>query len=179
MTDVETSATPFPRPSRVFEHLSCFLPGLLTLGAHTLSSTGDLTAEESERHQWAAEGLANTCWVTYADHVSGLGPDEMKFIATDFVFDDPDTQAYVSQASQENKTEGLMMGRWMDHVREWENAGRPGDLPPGIKDPQPVLTGQRDYVNTKSGYLLRPEVRSQDFMPSSILLTLHMVSHRQ
>lgn len=100
----------------------------------------------------------------------------MKFIATDFVFDDPDTQAYVSQVSHASKMEGLVMGRWMDHVREWEKAGRPGGLPPGIKDPQPVLTGQRDYVNTKSGYLLRPEVRSQKLIPSSVLLSFPTIS---
>ena len=53
-------------PSHVFEHLSCFLPGLLALGAHTL----DLSPRDKELHQWAAIGLAYTCYMTYADHVT-------------------------------------------------------------------------------------------------------------
>ncbi|KIM37603.1 glycoside hydrolase family 47 protein [Hebeloma cylindrosporum] len=55
------------------EHLSCYLPGVLALGAFTL----DLTPEEKELHQWAAHGLASTCAITYADQASGLGPDQV------------------------------------------------------------------------------------------------------
>ncbi|KAJ7249448.1 glycoside hydrolase family 47 protein [Mycena rebaudengoi] len=43
-----------------FEHLSCYLPAVLALGAAT--PTLGLTAHEREMHRWAAEGLANTCW---------------------------------------------------------------------------------------------------------------------
>lgn len=156
VTDIEISTLV---PSRTFEHLSCFLPGLLTLGAATLSSTGDLTESDRQLHQWAAEGLANTCWVTYADHVSGLGPDEMRFSREDYVFDDPDTRAYVEKVDEAKMTEGLVMGKWMHHVRQWEAAGKPGGVPPGVKDPEPVVKGERDYTMSKTGYFLRPEVR--------------------
>ncbi|OBZ66679.1 Mannosyl-oligosaccharide 1,2-alpha-mannosidase IC [Grifola frondosa] len=61
------------QPSNTFEHLSCFLPGLLALGARTLP----LAAHDRELHEWAAQGLAYSCWLSYADHASGLGPDEM------------------------------------------------------------------------------------------------------
>lgn len=53
-------------PSHIFEHLSCFLPGLLALGAQTL----DLPQHDKELHQWAASGLAYTCYMTYADQAT-------------------------------------------------------------------------------------------------------------
>ncbi|KAH8103865.1 glycoside hydrolase [Cristinia sonorae] len=158
VTDAETSHQNFTSPSHVFEHLSCFLPGLLTLGAHTLLSASDLSNEQRQLHQWAAEGLANTCWITYADHISGLGPDEVRFSSLDFVFSD-DAAAYVPKGAQvsEERMGRLLRGKWLDHVKEWENADRPGGIPPGVRDPEPVLNGQRDYLNNKAGYLLRPE----------------------
>ncbi|KAJ7590997.1 glycoside hydrolase [Mycena floridula] len=55
-------------------HLSCFLPGLLALGVHTL----DLSPEDEERHRWAAHGLAYSCYIGYADQLSGLGGDVMQ-----------------------------------------------------------------------------------------------------
>ena len=76
-------------PSRKFEHLSCFLPGLLALGVHTLPPSAfrlpdglpaNVTEELShhnlrELHMMAAEGLAESCWLMYADEPSGLGPE--------------------------------------------------------------------------------------------------------
>jgi hypothetical protein len=57
-------------PSRRFEHLSCFLPGLLALGAEQLTvQAGECTAEEQEKWMWAAEGLAHSCWLMYVDQV--------------------------------------------------------------------------------------------------------------
>ncbi|KAH9852168.1 seven-hairpin glycosidase [Lenzites betulinus] len=123
-------------PSHTFEHLSCFLPGLLALGAHTLP----LSASERERHQWAAQGLAHTCWTTYADHATGLGPDEM--VMAHVPVDDAHPRG----------------GLWVDLLADWEARGRPGRVPPGLKQvpPQPVA-GERDYRATKVDYLLRPE----------------------
>ncbi len=54
--------------SPVFEHLVCFLPGTLALGLTVL----DLTPEDRQLHEWAAHGLANTCYISYADQ--GYGP---------------------------------------------------------------------------------------------------------
>jgi hypothetical protein len=95
------------RPSHHLEHLSCFLPGLLALGAHTLplddlASMGinlDYLAKDlqpefkadyakisaydlKDLHMWAAEGLAQTCYLTYADQPVGLGPDEVMIYST-------------------------------------------------------------------------------------------------
>ncbi|KAH7914600.1 glycoside hydrolase family 47 protein [Hygrophoropsis aurantiaca] len=123
VTDIQNG-----RPSHVLEHLSCFLPGLLALGAHTL----DLPAAESERHRWAASGLAYTCWISYADQATGLGPDEMMM-----------------------DSGGAM--KWMDALNVWDGEGRPGDVPPGLHEPPPVKSGSRDYRARKTSYLLRPE----------------------
>ncbi|KAI1788147.1 seven-hairpin glycosidase [Ganoderma leucocontextum] len=121
------------KPTHKFEHLSCFLPGLLALGAHTLP----LAPRDRELHQWAAHGLAYTCWMTYADSETGLGPDEMEMTTP---------------------TQGKGI-KWLDAVADWEREGRPGGKPPGTRD-VPVARGpdaETDYRATKTGYLLRPE----------------------
>ncbi|CCM04166.1 uncharacterized protein FIBRA_06328 [Fibroporia radiculosa] len=122
-------------PSHTFEHLSCFLPGLLALGAHTV----DLTPRDAQVHRWAAQGLAYTCWMSYADHASGLGPDEMHMESI--------------PKSVENPHGGL----WVDHLERWEAAGREGNVPPGLREGPPRAKGERDYGARKSGYFLRPE----------------------
>lgn len=67
-------------PSRKFEHLSCFLPGLLALGTHRIPEKL-LSQETREIHLLAAQGLGNACWMMYADQPSGLGPDEVTFFS--------------------------------------------------------------------------------------------------
>ncbi len=121
-------------PSHTFEHLSCFLPGLLALGAHNLP----LSHDDKQLHMWAAQGLAYTCWITYADHISGLGPDEM-------IMD--------SWPSDPHK------GRWLPHVEHWKAEGSIRAIPPGLNEVLPKGPGERDYFARKNGYLLRPEVR--------------------
>ncbi|THU91531.1 glycoside hydrolase family 47 protein [Dendrothele bispora CBS 962.96] len=171
VTDSDTS--PFDargKPSHVFEHLSCFFPGLLALGAHTLplddlKSLGinfeALGSESSfghagkayrqlsqynlkELHLWAAEGLAQTCWLTYADEPTGLGPDEIEMKTSKF-------------------SDGFL---WMDAMDRWKASGARG-IPPGVEDKVPdVYTEEdrirgnglrRDYAIKRKGYLLRPE----------------------
>ncbi|THG95752.1 hypothetical protein EW026_g5958 [Hermanssonia centrifuga] len=119
-------------PSHTFEHLSCFLPGLLALGAHNLP----LSHDDKQLHMWAAQGLAYTCWITYADHISGLGPDEM-------IMD--------SWPSDPHK------GRWLPHVEHWKAEGSIRAIPPGLNEVLPKGPGERDYFARKNGYLLRPE----------------------
>lgn len=74
-------------PSRRFEHLSCFLPGLLALGAARIPpkdfapfseiAEPGMPPSEYERHVWAAAGLAIGCATTYEDMPTGLGADEV------------------------------------------------------------------------------------------------------
>ncbi|KAE9399903.1 glycoside hydrolase family 47 protein [Gymnopus androsaceus JB14] len=170
------------RPSHIFEHLSCFLPGLLALGAHTLplddlASLGinleDLGNESifgyagkgykllagynlKTLHMWAAEGLAQTCWLSYADMPTGLGPDEM------LVYAQGDTR-------WGETLDGFKDGGgypWMDAITKWKGSGARG-APPGVGDKTPVIYTEterlrgsgraRDYTIKKPGYLLRPE----------------------
>jgi mannosyl-oligosaccharide alpha-1,2-mannosidase len=77
----------------------------------------------------------------YADQASGLGPE----LAVMDVWPDD-----------------WRKGRWIDHVDEWQRAGKPGGKPPGVLDPAPpVKAGERkDYYLRVGTYLSRPEVRS-------------------
>ena len=114
------------RPDNNLQHLSCFIAGLLALGAATIPNV-------DPRHVWAAEGLAHTCWITYADSATGLGPERVHF-----------------------KPPGR---KWVHVVEEWEKMGRPGGVPPGVNQAVPVEVGEeREYTSDDPRYLLRPEV---------------------
>ncbi|KAF8967669.1 glycoside hydrolase [Flammula alnicola] len=125
--------------SHRFEHLSCSLPGLLALGVHTLGIS--LPLRDRELHLWAAQGLAYTCWTTYNDQASGLGPEEVQM------------KAWLSP-------EGELLGRWMTHVEEWEKLGKKGTGPPGTSQTEqhaPSLE-DREYTLLRPQYLLKPEL---------------------
>ncbi|KAI9460740.1 seven-hairpin glycosidase [Russula earlei] len=70
VTDASVNSSGELSPTHVFEHLTCFLPGVLALGAATLPDV-------PRTHLWAAKGLAHTCWILYADSPIGLSPDEV------------------------------------------------------------------------------------------------------
>ncbi|KAF9000139.1 glycoside hydrolase [Cyathus striatus] len=107
-------------PTHRQEHLACFLPGSLR-----------------SLHEWAAEGLASTCWITYADQPSGLGPD------------------MVRMASGE---------RWIDVLSVWREEGGAG-VPPGVSDLKPEFdVKKRDYFNSLPSYYLRPETVESIYM---------------
>ncbi|KAH7885871.1 glycoside hydrolase family 47 protein [Phlebopus sp. FC_14] len=159
--------------SHAFEHLSCFFPGLLALGVHTLPlnnlETLGINITEladgllpkhregyeamadfnlADLHLWAAEGIAQTCYLTYADQPSGLGPDTVS----------------MRVGGKFGET------RWMDAMREWKKGGSV-DLPPGVKEKRPwtadprattakerdVAAIKRDYGIRNVAYYLRPE----------------------
>lgn len=129
------------QPSYVYEHLSCFLPGLFALGAHSL----DLQPEERQLHLWIADGLTQTCYISYADQTSGLGPEEMQF----------DRKSTL----------------WYPQYKIWKKssaARQNGALPPGVKlakDLKPEKFGpKRDYRNRRDAYLLRPETVESVFV---------------
>ncbi|KAJ3575539.1 hypothetical protein NP233_g1040 [Leucocoprinus birnbaumii] len=126
-------------PTNDFEHLACFLPGLLALGAKTLPFSL-LPPIKAEHHKWAAEGLAYTCYMAYADSRCGLSPDSV----------------HMNDA-----------GKWMDFVRGWERAGRPHAIPPGLKERGPVRKTDRDardYYVKRPQYYLRPETIESFFI---------------
>jgi len=160
--------------SHSFEHLSCFFPALLALGVHTLPLNNleavginiteladDLLPPHqqgyedlaefnlADLHLWAAEGIAQTCYLTYADQPSGLGPDVV-------------TMRVAGAKYRET--------RWMDAMRKWKKSGQLG-FPPGVGDkhpfvghPNPTTPSQReanaiekDYRVKNMAYYLRPE----------------------
>lgn len=174
VTDVSTPTHEHAgRPSHKMEHLACFLPGLLALGAHTLP-LDDLAAHGidlralgegfgwaergyamlarapslREVHMWAAAGLADTCYMLYADQPTGLAPEDI----------------VVKPAEGGGR-------QWLDEVEAWRRARRlsgrrfpPGvgqSITPVVYTEQERLTGTgkgRDYVIRNPMYLLRPEV---------------------
>ncbi|KAH6916039.1 mannosidase [Coprinopsis sp. MPI-PUGE-AT-0042] len=166
-------------PSHVFEHLSCFLPGLLALGAHTLpldklSESGiDIArlgaearfgdANKAHRtvsgfnikklHLWAAEGLAQSCWLSYADQPTGLGPDEMVMRSYK-----PDTYTWDDVLGAWAKSSIADKGTpWIEAMESWKASGSKGRIP-GLSQPVPVKKADnRDYTMRRQGYLLRPE----------------------
>lgn len=111
---------------------------------------------------WAAEGLAQTCYLTYADSATGLGPDEMQM-----------ELSYAYAGEKENGVHGFPRKvrneayLWIEAVDRWTQSGRKGAVP-GLNDKKPVRytadersrgSGKgRDYVMRKTDYLLRPEV---------------------
>lgn len=159
--------------SHSFEHLSCFFPGLLALGAHLLPLNNletiginitqlgdDLPPKQrqgyealaefdlADLHLWAAEGIAQMCYLSYADQPSGLGPDIV--------------------AMRIGKYGEI---RWIDAMQKWKANGQLG-LPPGVGDKRPwvgnpraktvrekqIDTITRDYGIRNTAYYLRPEV---------------------
>ena len=138
-------------PTNKFEHLSCFFPGLLALGANTLPES-IMSRQQKERHMWAAEGLAHTCWIMYADQPSGLGAEIVTFYGWE-----SDGEQWPKQSAEDWKQQ-----RWMEHVKRWEQNGRTGGKPPGVGNPGLPMKIEdglpMDYMLHTSSYLLRPEV---------------------
>ncbi|KAG0204495.1 hypothetical protein BGX28_003589 [Mortierella sp. GBA30] len=57
------------------DHLSCFAPGLLAMGARVFGRAKDMTV---------ARGLMETCYLSYKNSARGLGADEIAFLGTEF-----------------------------------------------------------------------------------------------
>jgi mannosyl-oligosaccharide alpha-1,2-mannosidase len=138
------------KPSGKMEHLSCFFPGLIALGLHTLPDSIYESADEKLIFQYAAEGLAHTCWVLYADQATGVGPELVTF------------EPYSSGKWDYDDWES---GRWIHHVNEWIEQGKPDGKLKGVHDLSPPRRGELelplDYEYQNPAYFLRPEVRFQ------------------
>lgn len=139
-----------------FEHLSCFFPATLALGAWSLP---DLPPYERELHQMAANALAESCWLVYKDTGSGLGPEVAFF--EPFVLRDMES------------------GRFIKHYEKWVKNGRKGRGPLGLdRLPDPVnpknfTSKDRDYYLYSAEYKLRPEVRNH--LPLNVWTTHTLV----
>ncbi|KAG6333529.1 hypothetical protein ID866_5565 [Astraeus odoratus] len=164
VTDMATYRSEDTRVTHNFEHLSCFFPGLLALGVKMLplddlESTGinfmelaeDLLPQDrrgyeslsrfnlAEIHLWAAKAIAQTCYITYADQPSGLGPETV--------------------AMRVGGKFGVT--RWMDAVQTWDRNGRQGpppgvgDIKPWVEDPAATTAKERDQAAIKRDYGIR------------------------
>jgi mannosyl-oligosaccharide alpha-1,2-mannosidase len=102
----------------------------------------ELSLHDKELHSWAAQGLAETCWVTYADTKTGLGPDVMQM-----------SHSY----AQTDNDASFITGKWIDAITSWEKGGRQGDAPGTSEVPREPDATKRDYYAIKGSYLLRPE----------------------
>lgn len=144
-------------PAYKMEHLSCFYPGLLSLGVELLTSSSELPARLKERHQWAAEAIAETCWVMYADNPTGLGSEVIYFDRpllpqTPPV---PPVQKAVGEGApapanpRPNTPKYTPVddgyNRWWNAIDEWEGQGRPNTKAPGVHH------AQRKLVVTNGG----------------------------
>lgn len=154
-------------PSRKFEHLSCFLPGLLALGVDQLPKSAfipfseavnpDGTPSELERHQWAAVGLGIGCSVVYQDMPTRLGADEVVIISAMDMERERIKQERIAEAERA-KEEGrkkaeeakLIQGR--DRVIEKRS---PPYSPPPRPDARPPISPKFTVNQTEEDEKLR------------------------
>jgi len=59
-------------------HLTCFVPGMLALGAVT-AVPGSVGAERAEQDMQLAAELMETCWLMFHKQPTGLSPDQVEF----------------------------------------------------------------------------------------------------
>ncbi|KLO19007.1 seven-hairpin glycosidase [Schizopora paradoxa] len=167
-------------PSRRFEHLSCFVPGLLALGAETnVLPEQHLSSQERQVHVWAAKGLAISCAAMYNDQSTGLGVEEVVFLnkweyqakrdaRAGLVTSTGSPSSEIVRKDQENL-------RWMNVLQAWQNgeykvASDEGSQMKGSATGQGIVPGlrypplpvedkpeDREYTYRQRDYRLRPE----------------------
>lgn len=184
-------------PSRRFEHLSCFVPGLLALGAEmNVLPEEHLSAGERQVHMWAAKGLAISCAAMYGDQPTGLGVEEVLFRnkwdyeagLTEHVENATSTPSRPPSPNILRKDEESL--RWMSVLRAWQNGDykvKEGTeesqlkgttvtdlgVVPGLRyPPLPAAEDpeEREYRYQQQDYRLRPEVRDIHVSESSQVL---------
>ena len=83
------------------EHLACFVPGMLALGAKymrgNVGECGGVKDGESiaKRHLELAKDMMRTCYEMYARTPTGLGPEGAKFGAHGFEVQHPHSWSLV------------------------------------------------------------------------------------
>ncbi|KAH0835804.1 glycoside hydrolase [Lanmaoa asiatica] len=111
-------------------------------------------------HLWAAEGIAQTCYLTYADQPTGLGPEIVRMDV------DPEVggirwidamRAWKAGEGEQGGGKGRRGGRWKNEPG-W------GHLPPGVRDMKPWTSPLYENVTVEG--LVRP-VRSKGKGPDT------------
>ncbi|KAL5531444.1 hypothetical protein ACEPAG_4321 [Sanghuangporus baumii] len=132
-------------PSRRFEHLSCFLPGLFALGADQLPPSAfvpfsdaleeDQLPSELERHLWAAKGLAISCALMYEDMPTGLGADEVAVLSAADIEREQIRQRRIKEsqlAREKAKAEAEAKQRERERNQERANVEKERRAPPHV-----------------------------------------------
>ncbi|KAI0761336.1 glycoside hydrolase [Trametes elegans] len=138
-------------PSHHFEHLACFFPGLLALGAYSVDlnlygiDRGKLNPEARQQYDLLSKYDLRALHMAAP---SGLGPEVVDMEHT---------------TAEGKNGKGKL---WMDAVEEWHRKGRRGLLP-GTGGKKAVMYtrpegakvggGPWDYVVRRADYFLRPE----------------------
>ena len=116
-------------PTNKFEHLSCFLPGLLALGVHTLGD--ELPPGERTLHLAAAEGLTYSRWLIYAEGLHGLATDEVMFERMERRRMCPGGEWIPVETGAEEGMGLRKDEKWFDAYDKWQMEGAKGS-PPGV-----------------------------------------------
>lgn len=123
-----------------------------------------------QKHKWAADGLTYTCYVLYADQVSGLSSDGVRFDSGGGV--EVDAQPGDQTKGEWNGKGKAQPRKWVDVLADWEKrsmnrgvwgivvGGGEEDKPPGTRNPEREgVVVRRDYTNLwPERWLMRPEV---------------------
>jgi mannosyl-oligosaccharide alpha-1,2-mannosidase len=158
------------------EHLSCYLPGVLALGAHLLDpdhampgADDQITPSRVRRrapvpfnhkkdikntldiHMRAAIGLGYTCWRMYDDTETGIGAEVIHFNAP--VVPPGETPPLTKHIYESR--------RWAPRLKEWDRRGRAWPLI-GTEDWPTAMPENPEYTTRNGHYLLRPEVSLYD-----------------
>ena len=128
------------REAHLFEHLSCYVPGMLGLGAHA-------AAGQNATAEWAlARELLQTCTELYERQPAGLGPERVSFV----------TAASLRAVRAERRR----MHRGDNAFDEGEEAdvrGEPNENDRSSDGLLPILPSAHDYAVVDARWPLRPE----------------------
>ena len=125
-------------PDHAMEHLSCFVPGWLALGAQF-----QVDKTRKTTHMKLAADLAYTCWQMYERQPTGIGPERVKAMKMDLSA--TDTREYILRPE-------AMEGWWY----MWELTGDPKYREWGWK----AFQAFEKHLKVQHGYASLRDVRS-------------------
>jgi mannosyl-oligosaccharide alpha-1,2-mannosidase len=125
-------------PDHAMEHLTCFVPGWLALGAQYQTDP-----ERQQTHMRLAQDIAETCWQMYASQPTGIGPERVKGMKMDLSA--TDTREYILRPE-------AMEGWWY----MWELTGDPKYREWGWK----AFQAFEKHLKVAHGYASLRDVRS-------------------
>ena len=120
------------------DHLVCFMPGLLALGAHKMPPSTRRTRDIK-----VAKALMYTCWQMYARQPTGIAPEYVSFYGRDFSVP-PEVPYYILRPETVESLFILQQLTGDQVYRDWGHA---------------IMTSIERYCKTTYGYGALPDVR--------------------